>query len=42
MTELQRRQMLEMVRELTDKGDHKAAQIVYNEVIADWKHSQAR
>ena len=34
--------MLELVRELTNKGDHKAAQIVYNDVMADYRNSQAR
>ena len=42
MTHKQRQQMLELVRELTNKGDHKAAQIVYNDVMADYRNSQAR
>ena len=42
MTELQRRQMLEMVRELTNSGQHLAAKELYDEVIRDFRNSQAR
>ena len=42
MTGLQRRQMLEMVRELTNSGQHLAAKELYDEVIRDFRNSQAR
>jgi len=42
MTERQRRQLLEMVAELTNQGDHQAAKVLYDEVIADFKKQYTR
>jgi len=42
MSEKQRRQLLEMVTELTNQGDHQAAKVLYDEVIRDFKKQHAR
>jgi len=40
MTQIQRRQMLEMVKQLTNSGQHLAAKELYDEVITSYRNSR--
>ena len=42
MTTEQRKALLEMVTELTNNGEHQAAKVLYDEVMHDYRKSQAR
>jgi hypothetical protein len=42
MTTETRRQLLQQVTELTNRGEHLRAQVLYDMVMQDYRNSQAR